>query len=262
MDIREYNREAWNKQVKKGNLWTIPAAPSEIKSAREGNWRIVLTPLKAVPHDWLPDLAGKKILCLASGGGQQGPILAAAGADVTVLDNSPAQLEQDKLVAQRENLHINIVEGDMRDLSAFVSATFHYIVHPVSNVFIPELKPMWSEAFRVLKPGGVMISGISNPVIYIFDWDQIEKYKKLEVKHKLPYSDLESLSSEQKARYIENGDPFEFSHTLEEQIGGQIEAGFVITGFYEDGTNEITFDNPLSHYMNLFIATRGLKPLR
>jgi ubiquinone/menaquinone biosynthesis C-methylase UbiE len=260
LDIRDYNREAWNKQVKKGNLWTIPASPNEIKAAREGNWRIVLTPLKAVPHDWLPDLVGKKVLCLASGGGQQGPILAAAGAEVTVLDNSPAQLQQDRLVARRENLQINIVEGDMRDLSMFGDASFHYIVHPVSNIFIPELKPVWSEAYRVLKPGGVMISGISNPVIYIFDWDLIETYKKLEVKHKLPYSDLESLSIEQKARYIENGDPFEFSHTLEEQIGGQIAAGFVITGFYEDGSNEVTFDNPLNHYMNLFIATRGLKP--
>ena len=69
LNIRDYNREAWNKQVKKGNIWTIPASPEEISAARKGNWRIVLTPTKPVPHSWLPDLPGKKVLCLASGGG-------------------------------------------------------------------------------------------------------------------------------------------------------------------------------------------------
>ncbi len=260
MDILDYNREAWNKQVKKGNIWTIPAGPEEIKAAREGHWRIVLTPTRVVPQDWLPALPGKKVLCLASGGGQQGPILAAAGASVTVLDNSPAQLEQDRLVARRENLKISTVEGDMRDLQVFSGMSFDYIVHPVSNIFIPELKPLWSEAFRVLRPGGILISGISNPVIYLFDWNLIESCGKLEVKNKLPYSDMESLSAEEKARYIENGDPFEFSHTLEEQIGGQIAAGFVITGFYEDRDNPLSVDNPLSQYMNPYIATRALKP--
>jgi SAM-dependent methyltransferase len=260
LDIREYNREAWNKQVKKGNVWTIPASPAEMAAARTGNWRIVLTPTKPVPHEWLPDLPGKKVLCLASGGGQQGPVLAAAGAEVTVLDNSPAQLGQDRLVAERENLNIRTVEGDMRDLHMFADGTFDYIVHPVSNVFIPELKPLWQEAFRVLRPGGAMISGISNPIIYIFDWETIEKSQKLEVKHKLPYSDLESLTESQKVRYIENGDAFEFSHTLEEQIGGQIAAGFTITGFFEDKDNILSVNSPLNNYTDLYIATRAIKP--
>jgi SAM-dependent methyltransferase len=260
LDIRDYNREAWNKQVQKGNLWTIPSSPEAIAAAHRGEWRIDLTPTKAVPHEWLPDLPGKKVLCLASGGGQQGPILAAAGAIVTVLDNSPAQLERDRFVAERENLHITTVEGDMRDLHMFADGSFDYIVHPISNIFIPDLKQLWQEAFRVLRPGGVMISGISNPILYIFDWEMIEKHHKLEVKHKLPYSDLESLTDSQKAQYIANGDPFEFSHTLEEQIGGQINAGFLIAGFYEDKDNIHSVDSPLNDYIDPYFATRAIKP--
>ena len=65
-----------------------------IEEARQGRWEIVLTPTKPVPRDWL-EVEGRHVLCLASGGGQQAPILAAAGATVTVLDNSPKQLERD-----------------------------------------------------------------------------------------------------------------------------------------------------------------------
>jgi SAM-dependent methyltransferase len=262
MDVRKYNREAWDKNVIKGNIWTQPVGPQEINAARRGEWRIVVTPLKPVPRDWLPDLPGRRVLCLASGGGQQGPVLAAAGAEVTVLDNSPAQLNQDRLVAEREKLKLNTLEGDMCDLSAFPDNFFDYIVQPVSNVFIPDLTPLWCESYRVLKPGGTLVSGITNPVIYIFDWDLIESSGRLEVSHSLPYSDLESLSDSQKARYIQNGDPFEFSHTLEDQIGGQIAAGFSICGFYEDRDNPRYFNHPLNRYCNIYLATRALKPVR
>src|SRR5580658_7124734 len=98
------------------------------------------------------------MLCLASGGGQQGPILAAAGANVTVFDNSPAQLAQDRLVAEREGLVIETVQGDMANLCVFKDARFDLIIHPVSNVFVPDVKPVWREAYRILKPGGALLS--------------------------------------------------------------------------------------------------------
>jgi SAM-dependent methyltransferase len=264
LDIREYNREAWNRMVKKGSRYTLPASPQMIAEARGGNWRIHLTPLKTVPPDWLPDVWEKRILCLASGGGQQGPVLAAAGAEVTVLDNSPAQLDQDRLVAERESLNLTTVEGDMRDLHMLSDNYFDFIVHPVSNTFVPDLKPVWQEAFRVLRPGGNLLSGICNPLLYSFEWDLSVLCRKLVVVHKLPYSDLESLTSEQKARKMEKGEPFEFSHTLEEQIGGQIAAGFMISGFYEDRDNAQTDadDNPINQYMDTYFATRAVKPVR
>jgi 2-polyprenyl-3-methyl-5-hydroxy-6-metoxy-1,4-benzoquinol methylase len=104
--------------------WTVPVSPEEIARARRGDFSVLLTPKKAVPREWFPaQMKGSKVLCLASGGGQQSPIFAAAGADVTVLDNSPQQLARDQEVAAREGLSIQTVEGDMRDLGAFRSDT-------------------------------------------------------------------------------------------------------------------------------------------
>ena len=89
-----YNRAAWDREVDRGNEWTSPAGPEVIARARAGDWSVVLIGYEPVPRDWFPaELAGTALLCLASGGGQQGPVLAAAGADVTVFDNSPRQLD-------------------------------------------------------------------------------------------------------------------------------------------------------------------------
>ena len=105
MDIRSYNREAWDRQVRSGkNPWTVPVSSELIARARAGDWSVVLTENKAVPREWFPPLPGLKILGLACGGGQQGPMLAAAGAEVTIFDNSPAQLDRDRKVAEREGL--------------------------------------------------------------------------------------------------------------------------------------------------------------
>jgi SAM-dependent methyltransferase len=261
MDIRKHNRLAWDGQVEVGNPWTIPISTEEVQAARHGHWQILLTPSKPVPREWFPDLRELVALCLASGGGQQGPILAATGAEVTVLDNSPLQLAQDRYVANRESLYIDTVEGDMADLSMFADETFGLVVHPVSNCFAPEIRPVWLEAFRVLRRGGVLLAGFANPVRYLFDWELADRTALLQVKYSLPYSDIESLPEEEKRQYLEDGEPFEFSHTLEDQIGGQIDAGFVITGFYEDSYAG-TEDDVVSRYMRTFIATRAIKPLR
>ena len=258
MNIQAYNRLAWNKQVEQGNRWTIPVSSAVIDAARANRWEIFLTPSKPVPRAWFPRLEELDVLCLASGGGQQGPVLAAAGARVTVLDNSPRQLEQDRQVAEQEGLSIRTVEGDMANLEAFADESFDLIVHPVSNVFVPEVRPVWKEAYRVLREEGVLLAGFTNPAMYLFDYDLAERTGVLQVKHTLPYSDAASLSAEEKQRYMEEGSPLEFSHTLEDQIGGQIEAGFVITGFYEDAYENEEWDI-LGKYMNAYIATRGVK---
>jgi SAM-dependent methyltransferase len=253
-DVRAFNREAWNKEVDDGNPWTIPVSVGVIAAARRGDWQIILTPTKPVPKDWFPKLAGCDVLCLASGGGQQGPILAAAGADVTVYDNSPKQLAQDRAVAERENLHICTVEGDMRDLSVFGEEVFDLIVHPVSNCFVPDVRPVWREAYRVLRHGGAILSGFDNPVLYLFDPAK-EKEGVLQVRFSLPYSELSSIGEEERAMHFGKDSPLEFGHTLQDQIGGQIDGGFVIAGFYED-----TFPGELiSKYCDSFIATRAVK---
>ncbi len=255
MDIRAYNRQAWDKSVEDGSEWTIPVDYETIQAARQGNWKIVLTPVKPVPPAWFPPLPGLQVLCLASGGGQQGPVLAAAGAYVTVLDNSPKQLAQDQRVARREGFELRTVEGDMRDLAVFRDEAFGLIVHPVSNLFVPEIRPVWQECYRVLKPGGALLAGFMNPAFYIFDRDLMDEKGSLQVKYSLPYSDLSSVPPEKLQHYIDQGWPLEFGHTLEDQIGGQLEAGFVITGFYEDRDPRSALDD----YMPVYMATRAVK---
>ena len=191
MNIREHNRLAWNRQVEKRTPYTVPTPPEAIDAARNGKWTIFLTPTKPVPRHWLPNLRGSRILCLASGGGRHGPILAAAGADVAVFDNSPRQLETDRFVAEREGFSVALVEGDMVDLEVFPAESFDVIVHPVSNVFVPDVKPVWREAFRVLRPTGVLVSGFMNPAHYIFDWTLADRTGQLEVRNSIPYSDFD-----------------------------------------------------------------------
>jgi len=259
MDIRKHNQIAWDNEVAKGNPWTIPFGPEIIAAARQGEWEVYLTPFRPLPREWMPDLKDCDLLCLAGGGGQQGPLLAAAGASVTVLDNSPAQLAKDRMVAGRDGLQLITVEGDMADMSALGDESFDLIINPVSNVFAPDLQPIWREPSRVLKPGGVLLVGFDNPVVHSFDWDLVEQKGELRVAHKLPWSDAEDLSQAELKRYRQNKIPLEFSHSLETQIGGQVDAGFVITGFYEDRYPPEAED-PISKYMPHFIVTRGVKP--
>ena len=259
IDVRAYNREAWNRQVEEGNQWTVPVTAEQIAAARRGDWHIVLTPTRPVPREWYPPLPGCPVLCLASGGGQQGPILAAAGADVTVLDNSPRQLAQDFLVAAREGLSLRTVEGDMADLHMFEDETFGLIVHPVSNVFAPDVRSVWREAYRVLRHGGVLMAGFNNPDWYLFDHELAERTGEIKVAYRLPYSDIGSLSPAQLQEYMRQGWPLEYSHSLESQIGGQLEAGLVLTHLFEDRYPAGDAD-PVADYLFPFIATRAVKP--
>lgn len=254
-EILAWNRKAWDAAVRYGSVWTVPVSPEVIAQARAGNWSIVLTPTREVPRSWFPPLPGCDLLCLASGGGQQAPILAAAGANVTVIDNSPAQLARDREVADREGLAIRTELGDMADLSRFPDASFDFIFHPCSNIFVPDLKPVWSECYRVLRPGGQLIAGMANPAKYIFDQFLLDEGQMV-VKYKLPYCDISDLPAEERQRLIDDEQPFEWSHTLEEQIGEQLAVGFHLIGFYEDRWS----GGALDAIMNTFIATRSLKP--
>jgi SAM-dependent methyltransferase len=255
-EIRAHNRDAWNRESERGNRWTQPVGREVIAEARAGRWTVLLTESTPVPSNWFPPLAGSDVLCLASGGGQQGPILAAAGARVTVVDNSPAQLAADRLVAQREGLEMTTLEADMADLGALADASFDLVFHPVSNVFVPDVRPVWREAFRVLRPGGVLLAGFLNPALFIFDEDAADR-GELRVVHKLPYEEPRDLTPELRVRRIEGREPLEFSHSLTDQIGGQLAAGFLLTALVEDRHAEFL----PAQYFPTYIATRAIKPL-
>jgi len=129
MKIQKLNKDAWDKATSEGtNPYTKVVSRDQIVEARQGSWSLFLSDCKPVPKEWFPDLNGLKVLCLASGGGQQAPIFAALGAEVTLLDASPRQLAQDQFVAERDNLVIKIIEGDMADLSAFKDESFDFVV--------------------------------------------------------------------------------------------------------------------------------------
>ncbi|MER2598998.1 MAG: class I SAM-dependent methyltransferase [Caldilineales bacterium] len=256
IDIRSHNRAAWDRAVAEKSPWSIPVSVETIAAARQGDWQIILTPTLPVPRAWFPaDLHGVDVLCLASGGGQQGPVLAAAGANVTVYDNSPRQLAQDRYVASRDGLTLRTVEGDMRNLTAFTAASFDLIVHPVSNVFVPDVRPVWREAWRVLRPGGSLLAGFMNPLIYIFDLIKADATGELEVAYSIPFSDIASLPEAARQKLLDEGAPLEFGHSLDDQLGGQIEAGFALVGFYEDRWPDFVLDRYIATYM----ATRAVK---
>jgi SAM-dependent methyltransferase len=255
MDIRSYNREAWNREVDGGkNRWSQPVDTETIAKAKRGEFSVLLTENIPVPHRWFPPLKGAEVLCLASGGGQQGPVLAAVGANVTVFDNSPAQLKQDQLVAERESLPLRTVEGDAADLSMFADEAFDLIFNPVSTVFMPDVRAVWKECSRVLRDGGILMTGCMNPVHYIFDLYKADE-GSLEIANSIPYSDLTSLSKEDLEDHLSKGLPVEFGHSLTDLLGGQCAAGFVITDLYED----YMLDSALHNYHPNYIATRAVK---
>jgi SAM-dependent methyltransferase len=250
-----YNRAAWDREVENNNEWTQPAGPDVIARARAGDWSVVLIGYQAVPRGWFPaELVGAEVLCLASGGGQQGPVLAAAGAAVTVLDNSPRQLGRDREVATREGLAVRTVLGDMRDLSEFPDAGFDVVFNPVSNVFCPDLAPIWRESFRVLRPGGILMAGFLNPDVFIFDVTALDERDELIVRHRLPFSSLDLPDAERERSY--GTGPIEYSHSLAGQIGGQLAAGFTLTHLDEAPHHA----DATARYMPGYFATRAIKP--
>jgi SAM-dependent methyltransferase len=154
----------------------------------------------------------------------------------------------------KELVQLALVQGDMTDLHMFVDQSCDLIVHPVANVYIPDVAPVWQEAARVLRPGGILLAGFMNPAIYIFDQDRFPAGEFV-VRYPLPYSELTSLTATERQQLIDGGDPLQFSHTLQDQIGGQLAAGFHLTDMYEDRRA----GHPLAPYLPTHLATRAIK---
>lgn len=226
MSYTKTNAETIDRWVEEGWEWGIPLSHEQFLEAEQGRWSMVLTPTKSVPQNWFPELTCRKVLGLASGGGQQMPVFAALGADCTVLDYSEKQIASELLVAAREGYAIEAVQADMTLPLPFPDASFDLIFHPVSNCYIEDVQHVWREAFRVLKPGGRLLSGLDNGVNYLFDEDGKE------LTYHLPFNPLHSAEAMELCEKEDMG--IQFSHTLDEQIRGQILAGFRLLDLYED----------------------------
>ncbi|WP_440466188.1 class I SAM-dependent methyltransferase [Pseudomonas sp. YH-1] len=258
IDIFKHNQDAWDRQARQQGPWSQPVGPQITAAARRGDWQVHLTP-SPLPPAWLGDVSGQRILCLASGGGQQAPVLAAAGALVTVLDASPEQLARDREVAERDGLQLETRLGDMRDLSAFVDGAFDCIFHPISNLYVPDIRPIWRECFRTLRNGGRLLSSFYNPVVFIGDRDPaLAEQGLIRPRYRLPYSDLRDLPAQALNDRQQRGEALVFGHSLAEQIGGQLEAGFVLRGFLEDEQPNPRF--VVDRFLPTFLATWAEKP--
>ena len=211
--------------------WSHPATPEQLEKARSGNIELKVGNDGIIPPGWFGDLRGKKVLCLAGSGGLQAPVLACAGAEVTVLDLSEKMLEKDRNIANTEHLIIRIEKGNMCDLSRFSDDSFDYIVNPTSLMYVPDVKPVFKECYRVLKTGGFFIMAAPNPINYMCDFVNDENGGYYKAVNRMPY-----CSSD----FDEMGDWVEYGHTMEDYIGGQIECGFVINGYVECQMEDIT----------------------
>lgn len=220
--------------------WSACATSEQMQRAREGQLKLHFFD-KDVPPEWLGDLKGKKVLCLAGAGGLQAPLFACAGAEVTVLDISGKMLDKDREVAQREKLHITIEKGNMCDLSRFADGSFDYVFNPVSLMYVPEVGPVFKECYRVLKDDGVFIMMAPNPLNYLCDFVDDGKGGYYKAVNRMPYCSMDFDSS---SEWIEYG------HTMEEYIGGQIDCGFLINGYVECQLEDIT---------ELYFMTRAVK---
>ena len=256
LDVTAHNADVWNAAAARQDIWSTPVTDAEIDAARRGDWTVRLTPNRPVPANWFPPMQGLSILGLACGGGQQTPLYAAAGADVTVVDISSGQLDLDQRVADEHGLDITTLQTDATDLSPLGDATFDLVFHPSSNSYMSDIGAVWAEAHRVLRPGGTLLAGFNNPVIYIFDLHDLDR-GVFTVRHPLPHSDSVDLSEEEVTALVSAGRALEHSHTLEQQIGGQLAAGLHLLDLYED-----TFDAlAISAYLPTSIATRARKPV-
>ena len=248
MDYQKINAEVISQWCREGWEWGKPIGHETYVKATQGEWGVYLTPTKVVPHAWFGGLQGKKVLGLASGGGQQMPIFAALGAECAVLDYSDAQCESERMVAEREGYAIEILQADMTKPLPFEDETFDLIFHPVSNCYVEEVEGIFRECYRVLKKGGVFLGGYDTGINYVFDEEENA------LKYALPFNPLKDPKLYEDS--VKNNWGIQFSHTIAEQIGGQLRAGFVLTDLYED-----TNGYGRLHELNVpsFVATRCLK---
>jgi SAM-dependent methyltransferase len=244
----EINSRVIDSWVLEGWEWSQPISHEVFEKARNGDWHVVLTPTKPVPKDWFPEMKCADVLGLASGGGQQMPIFAALGARCTVLDYSEQQLKREQEVAEREGYNIRLVKADMTKPLPFDDESFDLIFHPVSNCYIEDVLPVWKECYRVLRKGGILLAGLDNGINYAFDEEETVVFRKL------PFNPLKDPQLYEES--IRKNWGIQFSHSIEEQIGGQLQAGFILTDIYQD-----TNGSGRLHEYNIptFWATRAIK---
>jgi SAM-dependent methyltransferase len=214
-----HNQHAWDQRVRNRQRFTQPAPEEDFAD-----------PLKTVdPMGWLGgNLAGKRVLCLAAGGGRHGPLYAAAGGEVTVVDVSAAQLALDREVASQKRLTLRTIQASMDNLGMLETASFDVVIQPVSTCYVPDLAPVYREVARVTRPGGLYISQHKTPASLQADTTPSSRgYELIE-----PYYRRGPLPPVVGSLHREEG-TLEYLHRWEELLGLMCRAGFVIEDLVE-----------------------------
>jgi SAM-dependent methyltransferase len=217
--IHDHNRRAWDALVKDRQRFTLPADDADFAD-----------PLATVDaNGWLgPSIAGRRVLCLAAGGGRQSALYAAAGAIVTVVDLSGEMLALDRQVAAERGFEVRTVETSMDDLSMLPAAGFETVIHPVSTCYLADVATVYREVARVTEPGGLYISQHKQPAALQADIRPSSSgYELIE-----PYYRSGPLPAVDGSPHREPG-TLEFLHRWEELIGELCRAGFVIEDLIE-----------------------------
>jgi SAM-dependent methyltransferase len=239
MSFRDQNKAAWNSLCESGSVFAKTASDEECR-----------TPLQTLDsRGWLPTtVEGLDVLCLAAGGGWQSILYALAGARVTVVDLSPAMLEQDVAEARRRNVHVRVLEASMDDLSALGDASFDIVHQPVSTCYVPDILAVFAEIARVCRPGGLYISQHKQPTsLQIVGRDAADRYvigTRYYRSGALPVHDDTS--------YRERGTQ-EYLHRWEDLVGGLCRAGFVIEDLREPFRGDESA--PVGHYKHRGLFT-------
>lgn len=214
----EHNARAWDRLAAAGAALARPALDDAFADPR--GWLVAGT-----GRPWLPArLDGLEVLCLAAGGGKHGPLYAAAGARVTVVDLSSAMLELDRSVARERKIDMEILQGSMDDLGMLATGRFDLVVHPVSTCYLPDVGRVFRAVARVVKPGGLYVSQHKAPAS-LQAGPAAGPGGRYELVH--PVGRREPLPPEPPSRLREAGTR-EFVHSLSALLGGICAAGFVI----------------------------------
>ena len=256
VDYFKINETFWNTRSNQRGPWSQKPSSEKMRKAKQGYVDIA-------PAGWLPkNLKGLNILGLAAGGGQQMPLISAAGASVTSFDFSEEQLKRDREVCEEEGLEIKTQRGDMENLSAFSKESFDIVINPVSTCFTANVRQVYKEVYRVLKIGGCFITHFMNPVFYALNQDHVQ-IKEMKLVNPIPYSDVKSLTKKEIDKIIKDKGSLEFGHSLSDLIGGQTDLGFKIVGFYEQKWKDVgrgkRFNRLIDTILPVFICTKAIK---
>lgn len=216
--VRQHNRRAWDDFARQQMRFTRPASDGEL-----------IDPLHRLDAaGWLGDVRGKRLLCLAAGGGRHCVQYAAAGAIVTVVDLSPRMLALDRQAAAERGLSVRAIEGSMDDLSALPPQSFDLVIHPVSTCYLPKVSPVYREVARVCVPGAIYVSQHKQPASMQAEIRPgLRGYELTE-----PYYRTGPLPPVAGSLHREAG-TLEFLHRWEELLGELCRAGFVIEDLVE-----------------------------